>query len=118
MTPDGFRKLALALDGAEEKSHHDHPDFRVGGKIFATLGAPSDEWAVVKLTSEQQKAFMKLDANSFVPASGAWGQKGYTQIRLSSAKKTLVQASLENAFENVIAKASRPVPRKSPRKSK
>ncbi|MEQ1905122.1 MAG: MmcQ/YjbR family DNA-binding protein [Pirellulaceae bacterium] len=118
MTPDEFRKLALAFDGAEEKSHQNHPDFRCGGKIFATLGAPNDEWAVVKLNPAQQQAFVKLDAKSFVPASGAWGQRGYTQIRLSSAKKTLIQAALDNSFENVFAKPARPASKSPRRKTK
>ena len=118
MTPIDFRKLALAFDGAVEQSHQNHPDFRCGGKIFATLGAPSDEWAVVKLNPEQQRAFMKLDAKSFVPASGAWGQRGYTQIRLSSAQKTLVQAALNNAFENISAPPPRRATKKPSRKTK
>lgn len=56
MTPDAFRKLALALDGVEESAHMGHPDFRVRGKIFATLGAPDASFGMVKPTPEQWSA--------------------------------------------------------------
>jgi hypothetical protein len=52
MTIDGFRRLAMRLPEAAEVGHMGHPDFRVGGKIFATLGYPTGEWAVVKLAPE------------------------------------------------------------------
>ena len=55
MTPAGFRKLALALDGASEGAHGGHADFRSGGKVFATLGYPDETWAMVKLTPDQQE---------------------------------------------------------------
>jgi hypothetical protein len=106
MTPNEFRKLALALDGVVESSHMGHPDFRADGKIFATLGAPDDEWGMVKLTPEQQQSFLRTDARAFRPCSGAWGRSGSTNVHLASAKASTVKAALDIARENVAAAAA------------
>ena len=74
MTADEFRSLALSFPEAVESAHMDHPDFRVRGKIFATLG-PGEKWGMVKLTPEQQQEFMKADLDVFDPSSGAWGRR-------------------------------------------
>ena len=71
MTAKEFRKLALSFPVAAEGTHMGHPDFRVGGKIFATLG-PDEAWGMVKLTPQQQAAFMSAQPGAFSPASGAW----------------------------------------------
>ena len=76
MTTNDFRKLALSFPEAIESAHMRHPDFRVGGKIFATLGYPGKEWAVVKLTPDEQKRFMQRDPRIFQPVKGAWGRRG------------------------------------------
>jgi hypothetical protein len=57
MTASQFRKIAFALSGVEERAHMGHPDFRAGGKIFATLGYPDNDWGMVALTPEQQEAW-------------------------------------------------------------
>jgi hypothetical protein len=75
MTPDDFRRLALALPDAIEVGHMDHPDFRVGGKVFATLGYPTDEWAMVKLGPDEQLALCAAKPKIFVPVKGAWGSR-------------------------------------------
>ncbi len=103
LTTDQFRELALAFDDAVESSHMSHPDFRAGGKIFASLPKPEESLAMVKLTSEQQTSFLKSDA-AFAPCSGAWGKRGYTNIELTKAKKSLVKSAVEIAYENVTAK--------------
>jgi hypothetical protein len=99
--------LALSLPGAVESSHMQHPDFRIGGKIFATLGYPDDGWGMVKLTPEQQRDFMAAEPEAFKPCNGAWGRQGSTNVRLSAAKKGSVKAALEAAGENVAAKSSK-----------
>ena len=71
MRPDDFRQLALRLPDAIESAHLNHPDFRVGGRIFATLGYPDDEWGVVKLTPEEQRRFVRAD-----PAAAAGSLRG------------------------------------------
>ena len=75
MTADEFRSLALELPEATEEEHMNHPDFRVGGKIFATLG-PDEVWGMVKLTPQQQVSYLGTEPDVFGPASGAWGRGG------------------------------------------
>jgi hypothetical protein len=104
MTPSSFRKMALALTGAEERSHMKHPDFRVGGKIFAGLGSPDPTWATVKLPLEHQASLIAADAATFVPASGAWGRSGWTSIRLASADPEAVGEALTAAWKTVSVK--------------
>ncbi len=87
MTADDFRRIALSLPESIESSHMDHPDFRVGGKIFATLDAPSKGWGMVKLWPDQQAEFIQSDPSVFKPAQGAWGQRGATYVKLARRKK-------------------------------
>lgn len=103
MTVDGFRKLALAFPAAVESSHFCHPDFRVGGRIFATLW-PAEGYAMVKLTPAQQGEFVKSDPDVFFPVKGAWGARGATHIRLKSAKKAEVHGALTAAWLNTAPK--------------
>ncbi|MFA6956989.1 MAG: MmcQ/YjbR family DNA-binding protein [Thermoanaerobaculia bacterium] len=97
MTDSDFRKLALSFPQAEEESHMGHPDFRVGGKIFATLGHKRG-LAVVMLTPELQEAFMYAAAGTFEPASGAWGRSGATSIELKRCTKTIATDALAAAW--------------------
>lgn len=99
MKAEDFRKLALAFPDAVEASHMNHPDFRIRGKIFATLSGADLEWGMVKLTPTQQRSFIEIDADAFQPAKGAWGRQGCTMIRLAAAQKGDVQAALEAAKE-------------------
>lgn len=101
MTPEEFRKEALQIAGAIERSHGNHPDFRIGGKVFASIGAPDDEWAMVKLTPEEQTASIRTAPDVFIPCSGAWGRKGYTNVRLGLATVALARPALEMAARNV-----------------
>ena len=101
MTSDDFRKLALAVPTAVELSHMNHPDFRVEGRIFASLGSPDEHWGMVKLTPEQQSTFIMKAPKSFRPCSGAWGRQGCTNVHLSSVKANVVRAALELAAKNV-----------------
>ena len=102
MTPQQFRKIALSLPDTIESAHMGHPDFRVGGKIFASLGAPSDEFGMVKLAPEQQKAFCDADANAFQPCNGAWGRQGCTYVKLAAVKTAVVRSAVALAVENVL----------------
>jgi len=78
-----------------------HPDFRVGGKIFATLGYPDAGWGMVKLTPEEQRVYVALDADMFVPVKGAWGLRGCTNVRLRAAREAVVHEALESAWRAV-----------------
>ena len=96
-----FRRLALTMPEASEVGHMGHPDFRVGGKIFATLGYPDAEWGMVKLTPDQQEAFVSAEPKVFVPVKGGWGLKGATTVCLRLAKVARVRVALGAAWENV-----------------
>ncbi|HLA95628.1 MAG TPA: MmcQ/YjbR family DNA-binding protein [Pyrinomonadaceae bacterium] len=85
MTSDEFRSLALSFPETIESSHMDHPDFRVGGKIFATLG-PDLDWGMAKLNAEQQAWFLTNEPDTFKPAAGAWGVGGATIITLATGR--------------------------------
>ena len=104
MTSEDFRTLALSFPETEEKMHMNHPDFRVRGKIFATLWYPNDSWAMVKLSPEQQETFLHADPEAFVPVKGAWGLKGCTSVKLSKAKKTMVRSALGEAWREASTK--------------
>jgi predicted DNA-binding protein (MmcQ/YjbR family) len=107
MTADQFRKLVLSLPDAEERAHHGHPDFRVGGKIFATLGYPDDTRGMVQLTPEQQTEFMHDHPLVFSPAAGAWGRKGSTIVCLPKATKPILKTAVEAAYKNAVNKNSK-----------
>lgn len=97
-TADDFRRIALAFPGAEEGSHMGHADFRVGGKIFATLGAPDEAWGMAGLMPEQQEDFMTLAPGAFKPAAGAWGRGGSTLVRLDAVTDALLETALAAAW--------------------
>jgi hypothetical protein len=103
MTADDFRSLALELPEVTEAAHMDHPDFRVGGKIFATLG-PDESWGMVKLTPEQQAIFVRTEPDVFQPIKGAWGRRGCTQVRLDAAREPSVRQALIAAWRNTAPK--------------
>ena len=111
MNADGFRKLALEVPNSIESDHGGHPDFRVGGKVFASLGAPDEEWGMVKLTPEQQRTFLEEETDAFSPCRGAWGERGYTNVLLAAAKVGVLRSALTLASQNVL----RPAPRRSRR---
>src|SRR5262245_51195150 len=99
MTPQQFRRLALALPGATEGAHMGHADFRVGGKIFATLGYPDAKWAVLLLKPDQQLLLVETAGEVFSPVPGGWGLKGSTRVNLAAADRETVQSALELAWE-------------------
>ena len=98
--PADFRRLALKLPQTEERSHMNHPDFRVAGKIFATLAYPKKDWAMVKLTPIQQEDMVKAHSAAVQPVSGAWGRKGCTNVFLPKAGKKLAREALLMAWRN------------------
>ena len=105
MTANGFRDIALSFPEAAERAHMDHPDFRVRGKIFATLGYPDAWCGMVKLTPEQQHDFMKSSPDFFAPVKGAWGLRGCTSVKLRPAKKAQLQSALAAAWRNAAPKS-------------
>ncbi len=103
MTAAEFRSLALSLPEASEQAHMGHPDFRVKGKIFATLG-PDEVWGMVKLTADQQASLVRAEPDVFQPASGAWGRRGCTIVRLGDADAVTVRQALIAAWRNTAPK--------------
>jgi hypothetical protein len=103
MTAEDFRNLALSLPEASEEAHMGHPDFRVRGKIFATLG-PNEAWGMVKLTPEQQALFVRTEPEVFEPVKGGWGRKGATYVHLEAAIEPAVRQALVTAWRNTAPK--------------
>jgi hypothetical protein len=108
MNAEDFRRLALSLEGAEESSHMGAPDFRVGGRIFATLASERQGYGNLMLTPEQQAAFVEELPDVFVPISGGWGRMGATHIRLAAASEDVLAGALRTAWKLRIEKNGRP----------
>lgn len=98
MTPDQFRKLALALPGVEEREHMNHPDFRAHGKIFATIG-PDETWGMVRLPAAEQARVTEEQPTIFEPFNGAWGRQGCTRVWFKGAKMKVVRPLVKIAWE-------------------
>ncbi len=100
VTISAFRRLALRFPGAAESNHMGHPDFRVGGRIFASLGEPDASWGMVKLTPEQQHLVMEVEPGAFSLAAGAWGRRGYTRVRLAGVDPITLESAMAMAWLN------------------
>lgn len=98
-----WRKLALALPEAEEKSHFEQPDFRVRNKIFAGLSRAGDV-GNLKLTPELQAMVLSSHPEAFYPAAGAWGRSGWTHVKLAKAKLAELRALVPEAWRLVAPK--------------
>ena len=98
MTIADFRRIALSLEGAEESSHMGSPDFRVGGRIFATLASQRQGYGNLMLSPELQADFVQEDPLVFLPVAGGWGKSGATHIRLASANEDVLIGALRAAW--------------------
>jgi len=104
MTVDDFRRIALSLEGAEESSHMGSPDFRVDGRIFATLASQKQGYGNLMLTPEQQAAFVEELPEIFLPVAGGWGRNGATHLRLAAATEDVGAGALKAAWQIRVAK--------------
>jgi hypothetical protein len=118
MTSEEFRRLALSLPGAEEKAHMDHPDFRVGGRIFATLGYPDNRHGTIMLSPQDQQLLLTAHPDAFAPAAGAWGRAGSTAVLLRLAPKRAVKTALEAAWRRRAPKSRKTDAKPRTRKAK
>ncbi len=109
MTTADFRRLALSLPGAEEGSHMGSVDFRVGGRIFATLAAVKQGYGNLMFSLELQAEFMQENSDVFLPVPGGWGRNGATHMRLSKASEDLAARALHAAWKLRSEKNVRPV---------
>ena len=107
MTPADFRRVALGMEGAEEGSHMGAVDFRVGGRIFATLAAVDKGYGNLMLSPEQQALFVAEEPAIFLPVAGGWGRNGATHVRLASANEDLLTGALQAAWKLRVEKNSK-----------
>jgi hypothetical protein len=110
-----FRRIALGLQDAIESSHMAHPDFRVNGRIFATL-SEDERQGMVKLTLDQQEQFIHAGPAVFTPASGAWGRQGCTMVQLAAADSDVVGEAMTLAWQLAVQK--KPAKKRAVRKTK
>lgn len=108
-----FRRIALSFEGAEEGSHMGHADFRVGGRIFATLASAKLGYGNLSLTSEQQAVFVQEMPDVFLPIHGGWGRMGMTHIRLAQASEDVLTGALHTAWKLRVHKNSKTLPKRS-----
>jgi hypothetical protein len=99
MNAADFKRIALSLEGAEEGSHMGAVDFRVGGRIFATLASEKQGYGNLMLTPEQQAAFVAEEPEVFLPIAGGWGRMGCTHIRLAKANEDIMAGALRTAWK-------------------
>ena len=125
MTAEDFRRIALSFDGAEESSHMGVPDFRVGGRIFATLASQDDGFGNLKLTPELQQLLIAESPDVFLPIKGGWGRMGMTHIRLYEASERQMTDALHTAWrlrvdmdEKGSSRSKKPAKKKAMRKPK
>lgn len=116
MNINDFRRIALSLPGVEESSHMGQPDFRVDGRIFATLASAKQGYGNLKLTLEQQAAFVEELPEVFLPIPGGWGRMGMTHIRLAAASEDVLAGALQTAWKlrserNTNSGKKKPAPR-------
>ena len=108
MNASDFRRIALNLEGAEESSHMGAPDFRVAGRIFATLASESHGYGNLMLTPEVQAAFVADAPEIFLPVAGGWGRNGATHIRLAEASEDMLAGALHTAWKLRVEKNQKP----------
>jgi YjbR protein len=118
MTAADFRRIALSFEGAEEGSHMGAMDFRVGGRIFATLASVKEGYGNLKLTRELQAEFIAERPDLFLPIHGGWGRMGMTHIRLAVADEDSLRGALHAAWKLRAEKNSRKGTRSDPKRKK
>jgi hypothetical protein len=119
VTPSQFRRIALSLPEAHEGAHMGTADFRVGAKIFATLGNPDTAWGVVALTPDQQALLIETTPDVFLAVPGGWGERGWTRVRLATADAATLKSALTMAWQNrapkkLVAGRARPATKPKP----
>ena len=112
-----FRRIALSLPGAEESSHMGQPDFRVDGRIFATLASAKQGYGNLMLTMEQQTAFVEEMPEVFLPIPGGWGRMGMTHIRLAEASEDVLYGALHTAWKLRVEKNAKSGKKRASEKS-
>lgn len=118
MNGNDFRRIALGMDGAVEGSHMDHPDFRVNGRIFATLDHDESS-GMVRLSPDEQAEFMEASPRNFVPAAGAWGRQGCTLVAIANVNENVLGEAVTLAWQAAVRASVAKTPRtRRPKASK
>ncbi len=112
MTPADFRRICLTMEGAEEGSHMGAADYRVGGRIFATLASQTLDYGNLMLTPEVQAEFVGEAPELFLPVKGGWGRMGATHIRLAAANEESLAGAIYSAWQLRVEKNKTPSVRK------
>lgn len=99
MTAADFKRIALSLEGAEEGSHMGAVDFRVGGRIFATLASVKEGYGNLMITPAMQTAFVEEAPDVFLPIKGGWGRMGATHIVLAKSSRDVLEGALRAAWK-------------------
>ena len=108
MTAADFRRISLSLPDTAEGSHFNHADFRVAGKIFATLGLEREGFGVLLLTPEQQDGMVEDAPEIFSPVPGGWGRQGSTRVCLAKVTPDILEAALQTAWRLKVPKLRKP----------
>jgi hypothetical protein len=108
MTAAAFRRIALSFPDTAEGSHFGNPDFRVAGKIFATLSLEREGFGVLLLTPEQQAGMVEDEPEIFSPVPGGWGRHGSTRVCLAKVTPDILEAALQTAWRLKAAKPRKP----------
>jgi len=111
-----FRRIALSFEGAEEGSHMGAADFRVGGRIFATLASQKEGYGNLMLTPEQQAEFVRELPEVFLPIHGGWGRMGATHIRLAQANEEVLSGALHAAWKLRVEKNAGTKKKRAPKR--
>ena len=112
MKASDFKRIALSMEGAEESSHIGAVDFRVGGRIFATLASVKEGYGNLMLTPEIQSEFLRDRPDLFLPIRGGWGRNGATHIRLAVADEDSLLGALRAAWMLRVGKNSKSASRR------
>ena len=112
MNAADFRRIALSFEGAEESSHMGAPDFRVDGRIFATLASAKQGYGNLMINPEQQAAFVEEMREVFLPIHGGWGRMGMTHIRLAAATEDVLTGALHTAWKLRVEKNAKSRPKR------
>src|SRR5450432_1281649 len=112
-----FRRIALSLEGAEEGSHMGGADFRIAGRIFATLASEKQGYGNLMLTPEQQTDFVRELPDVFLPIPGGWGRMGMTHVRLAKASEDVLNGALGTAWRLRVETNTRPKKKRAPRRA-
>jgi hypothetical protein len=116
MNAADFRRIALSLEGAEEGSHMGSPDFRVGGRIFATLASQAQGYGNLMLTPEQQADFVRELPQVFLPIAGGWGRMGMTHVVLAKCDEDILTGALRAAWKLRVEKNVKASKKKRPQR--